>query len=71
MPVMDGLQASRNIRLFEKESGKSRVPVVAITGAASETARQEAFTAGIDRFLAKPVSLKVLKEIVESYTPHD
>ena len=68
MPVMDGVAASRKIRLFEKESNKDRVPIVAITGAASESARQEAFSAGIDQFLTKPVSLKVLKEIVEAYT---
>jgi CheY-like chemotaxis protein len=71
MPVMDGLEASRSIRLFEKESKKNRVPIVAITGAASESAHQEAYTAGIDRFLAKPVSLKVLKEIIEACIPHN
>lgn len=69
MPVMDGVEASRNIRLFEKESKKVRVPIVAITGAASEGAQQEAFGAGIDQFLIKPVSLKVLKGILEAYKP--
>lgn len=66
MPVMDGLEASRQIRLFEKEARRSRAPIVAITGAASESSRQEAFSAGIDEFFTKPVSLKVIKEMVEA-----
>ena len=68
MPVMDGLEASRQIRLSEKESGQDCVPIVALTGAASESVRQEAFSAGIDQFLTKPVSLKVLREVIEAYT---
>ena len=67
MPVMDGLEASRKVRVFEQESNRGRVPIVAITGAASEIARQEAFSAGIDQFLTKPVSLKVLRGIVDLY----
>ena len=67
MPVMDGLEASRIIRVLEKDSKRDRVPIVAITGAASESARQEAFSAGIEQFLTKPVSLKVLRGIVNQY----
>jgi CheY-like chemotaxis protein len=67
MPVMDGLEASRQIRLFDQESKRDRVPIVALTGAASESARQEAFSAGIDHFLTKPVSLKVLRDFVDQY----
>lgn len=69
MPVMDGLEASRRIRVFEQSSGRVRAPIVAITGAASDSVRQEAFSAGIDHFLSKPVSLKVLKELIEEYAP--
>lgn len=64
---MDGLEASRQIRLFEIEAKRSSVPIVAITGAAEESMRQEAFSAGIDRFLTKPASLKVMREMVEAY----
>jgi CheY-like chemotaxis protein len=69
MPVMDGIEASRNIRLFEKEAKRDRIPIVAVTGAASQDARQDAFGAGIDQFLVKPVSLKVLQGILDRYRP--
>lgn len=65
MPVMDGLSAARQIRLFERESKISREVIVALTGAASESDRQEAFSAGIDRFLIKPVPMKALKLVLE------
>ena len=67
MPVMDGLEASRKIRVFEQESKRYPVPIVAITGAASESMRQEAFSAGINQFLTKPASLKGLRVIFEEY----
>jgi CheY-like chemotaxis protein len=53
--------------VFEQESNRGRVPIVAITGAASERARQEAFRAGIDQFLTKFVSLKGLRGVVDQY----
>ena len=67
MPVMDGMEASKKIRVFERESKRARVPIVAVTGAASESSMQDAFGAGIDKFLTKPVSLKVLKQLLDEY----
>jgi CheY-like chemotaxis protein len=68
MPVMDGMEASRKIRVFEQESKRARVPIVAVTGAASESSTQEAFGAGIDKFLTKPASLKVLRQLLDEYS---
>jgi len=64
MPVMDGLQATREIRRYEHENLCKPSAVVALTGAASMNARQEAFSSGMDLFLTKPVVMKVLKEIL-------
>jgi CheY-like chemotaxis protein len=69
MPVMDGLTAAREIRLFERESKRSRTTIIALTGAASQSARQEAFSAGIDRFLTKPVPMKALKQLLDGLSP--
>lgn len=65
MPVMDGMQSTRLIRQLEMEMGQKAVTIIALTGAASETARQAAFSAGIDLFLTKPVPMKTLKTILE------
>lgn len=64
MPVMDGLEATREIRRYEHENGMVPVVVVALTGAASMNARLEAFSSGMDVFLTKPVAMKVLKDIL-------
>ena len=71
MPIMDGLSATREIRRFERDNNidgaSKRTHVVALTGVASESARQDAFGAGVDIFLTKPAPLKRLMGIVEEF----
>ena len=55
MPVMDGLEATREIRAFEKENDRPAVPVVAVTASAFEEDRQQSIDAGCSGFLAKPI----------------
>lgn len=64
MPVMDGLEATREIRRYENENGLPPTAVVALTGATSMSARQEAFSSGVDLFMTKPVAMKTLKDIL-------
>ena len=63
MPVMDGLEATRQIK---KE--RPALPVVALTANAFDSDRQLANEAGCDAFLAKPVSsadcLAVIRSLV-------
>lgn len=51
MPVMDGLDATKEIRTFNKD-----VKIVALTANAFESDRLEALEAGCNAFLAKPIS---------------
>lgn len=67
MPVMDGMEATRQIRALEKQhrsETKSRTKVFALTGLASEKAREEAETAGVDLFLPKPVKFAELRSLL-------
>ncbi|KAH6686966.1 hsp90-like protein [Plectosphaerella plurivora] len=64
MPVMDGFEATRLIRRFEKGGHLPRSHIFALSGLASESAQQEAFASGIDLFLTKPVKLKELNRIL-------
>ncbi|KAH6978943.1 hypothetical protein EDB82DRAFT_506730 [Fusarium venenatum] len=66
MPVMDGFEATRLIRLFEKEGSLPRRQIVAISGLASKDAQEDAYANGLDLFLAKPVQLKELSQILKS-----
>lgn len=55
MPVMDGLEATKEIRAFEKKQNRPAVPVVAVTASAFEEDRQQSVDAGCSAFLAKPI----------------
>jgi len=66
MPVMDGLESTRQIRAHEREKDLNPSTVIALTGLASASAQQEAYSSGVDIFLTKPVSLKELKRIFET-----
>lgn len=64
MPVMDGLEATRGIREFERKHKVTSATIIALTGLASSGAQQEAFASGIDMFMTKPVRLKNLAEVL-------
>jgi PAS domain S-box-containing protein len=55
MPVMDGLAATRAIRLLERCGGR-RTPIIMLSANAMSQHRQEAIAAGADLHLAKPVT---------------
>ncbi|KAK4501312.1 hypothetical protein PRZ48_007120 [Zasmidium cellare] len=65
MPVLDGFEATRQIRAFEKLKGLRPAKIIALTGLGSASAQQEAFTSGVDLFLTKPVRLKELTKILD------
>ncbi|KAM0424254.1 hypothetical protein ACHAPT_010626 [Fusarium lateritium] len=67
MPVMDGFEATRLIRGFEKEKHLPRCHIFAISGLASKEAQEDAFATGLDLFLSKPVQLKELSRILKSH----
>ncbi len=60
MPHMDGLAATRAIRASEAASGRQRTPVIMLTANSFDTHRDQAFAAGADAFLAKPVTVDAL-----------
>ncbi|NDC57811.1 MAG: response regulator [Alphaproteobacteria bacterium] len=64
MPVMSGLEATREIRARETTR---RVPIVALTAHAMESARQECTEAGCDAFTTKPVDFPALLAILAPY----
>lgn len=57
MPVMDGLEATRQIRAFEKQNpSRKRTPISALTAHSFDGYREECFAADMDDFMTKPVS---------------
>lgn len=64
MPIMDGLTATREIRLHEATMGLPRTPVVMLTANALAEHIAAAEAAGADRHLAKPFDAAELLELV-------
>lgn len=62
MPGNDGLTIIRNLR---SEPRWSDIPAVVLSARSGEEARSEAFQAGADAFLAKPITGIEIKEVIE------
>jgi len=67
MPEMDGYEMTQSIRRLERERGYSRIPIVAITGAAMAGDKEHCFSVGMDDFLSKPIKLNGLKLILDKW----
>jgi PAS domain S-box-containing protein len=63
MPEMDGLEATRLIRLAESVSGSNRrTPVIALTAHAMAGDEQNCIDAGMDGYLSKPLDPRMLTD---------
>jgi DNA-binding response OmpR family regulator len=63
MPVMDGYQATREIRSRERDS--RRIPIIALTADAMKGTKQQCLDAGMDDYLTKPLDRTRLAETIE------
>jgi len=64
MPELDGYQVAREIRQREVQAGQARLPVVAMTAHALQGDRQRCIDAGMDDYMAKPISAGVLDRVL-------
>jgi signal transduction histidine kinase/CheY-like chemotaxis protein/HPt (histidine-containing phosphotransfer) domain-containing protein len=70
MPVLDGYAATRRWREREAASGTGRrLPIVAMTANAMAGDRQKCLDAGMDDYLAKPVTRSELARCLERWWP--
>ncbi|MBC8627794.1 ATP-binding response regulator [Blautia stercoris] len=64
MPIMDGYEATRQIRKLENPE-TANIPIVAITANAFEEDRQKALEAGMNEHVSKPIDMERLLEIMK------
>lgn len=66
MPVMDGLESARQIRIFESQSHITEpVKIVALTGVAQDDLQRDTIRSGMDGFMTKPARMKNLIPLIE------
>jgi CheY-like chemotaxis protein len=67
MPVMGGADFARHLREFERTSGQRRTPIVAMTAHALAGDAERFLGAGMDDYLAKPVTLQKLRTVLQTW----
>ncbi|MFY0311288.1 response regulator [Leisingera sp. D0M16] len=68
MPVMDGLEATRRLRAWEKENGRAPCPILALTANVLSTDEAACRRAGMVGFLSKPVRKAQLLDQIAKWT---
>jgi len=72
MPIMGGLAAMQAIREWEKETGRVRTPMLAVSANATDDHVHEAKEAGADDHVARPIVRETLFEAIARYArPQD
>ncbi len=70
MPVMDGYEATKRIREFEKqqagtsEQSKTNIPIIALTAHALKGEKEKCLVAGMDDYLPKPIDEEDLYRVL-------
>jgi two-component system, sensor histidine kinase and response regulator len=67
MPRMDGYEATRQFRAWERKHQRARTPIIAVTAKALDGDAQKCFEVGMDRYLSKPFSIEELFTALEEY----
>lgn len=67
MPVLDGYAATAEIRNRENQNNLKRMPVIAMTANAMEGDKEKCINAGMDDYVAKPVKMTELKEVLQRW----
>jgi CheY-like chemotaxis protein len=67
MPRMDGLEATRLIRVKEKQAGRNPIHIVAVTANSFDSDHNDCIAAGMDGFLAKPFSFEQFSEMLDTW----
>ena len=67
MPVMDGLEAARQIREYEGDG--PNVPILAMTANAMSGDREKSLAAGMNAHLTKPIDIRALEDALYRWLP--
>lgn len=67
MPEMDGYEATRHIRSYEKGTNAKRTPIIALTANAIKGDPERCREAGMDDYLSKPLRKNSLEKMLQKW----
>ncbi|WP_145329635.1 sensor histidine kinase [Paenibacillus xylanexedens] len=67
MPVMDGIEAARQIRAIEQDEMRPATPIIAMTGNVMQSEKDRCYEAGMNDFIGKPFTLEVLDTTIRKW----
>ena len=67
MPIMDGITATKKIRINERESQHNTTPIIALTAHSISETKEKCITSGMNDFLSKPFSMSSLHSILDKW----
>jgi PAS domain S-box-containing protein len=67
MPEMDGYEATKLIRDWERELGKKRLPIIALTANATKEDVKKCLDAGMDAYCSKPINPLAMIRLIEEW----
>ncbi len=67
MPLMNGIEALKEILKYENDIGARHTPISALTANVIKGARERGLLSGFDSFLGKPISFKELERLFLTY----
>ncbi|MEP6895659.1 MAG: response regulator, partial [Chloroflexota bacterium] len=70
MPIMDGFEATQQIRAWEQENG-THIPIIAMTAHAMQGDRERCLAAGMDDYVTKPLQPRVLFSALDRWIQND
>ena len=68
MPVLDGFEATKQIREWEKSQNLPQVPIVALTAYALKEEQNKCIEVGCTSHMAKPITKRELLELIGQLT---
>ncbi len=68
MPIMDGLTATRAIRVWERTNHRPPTPIIALTASALKGDQEKCVAAGCTAYLTKPIKQEVLLQAIKEHS---
>jgi len=66
MPIMDGIEATYQIRAYEQELCLDAVPIIAVTAKVGDLSQSACKAAGINAIVDKPIKFDRIKQAIDS-----